>query len=309
MKRLRCRLYRFWFEPTQPGPLGFFRVVFGALLLLWGILMRPGLLTWYSEQGMFPLAAMRTYNGSAPLINLLGRVTDTRLIAMFFIVYFVAALLLTIGFCTRGATIITFLCLASLHHRNVPILHGGDSVIRMLCFYLMFAPAGAAYSVDRLLRMRRGKEHADSPNLIEPWALRLIQIQVWIIYVCTLLAKISGTAWQNGTAVHYPIHLTDLKRFPVPFAGENLLAINLLTYGTLAIELSLVLFLWSPRYRGAALAGGIVMHLGIAYALNIPLFSCVMIISYLTFVRNNWLTAFETWLMKVFRKSTVRRRE
>jgi hypothetical protein len=57
----------------------------------------------------------------------------------------------------------------------------------------MFAPAGAAYSVDRWLHRRRGKEGPEvAPR--SPWAPRMIQIEVSLVYLITF--------WNKSLAPH-----------------------------------------------------------------------------------------------------------
>ena len=59
-------------------------------------------------------------------------------------------MLLAVGLFTRVNSVIVFICLASMQQRNLYITHGGDTFLRVAGFFLMFAPAGAALSIDRL---------------------------------------------------------------------------------------------------------------------------------------------------------------
>ena len=72
-----------------------------------------------------------------------------------------SATLITIGFLTRFNSVLVYLCLASMQQRNLSILHGGDTFLQCPDSSLIFAPAGAALSVDRLIRVWRGKEGAE----------------------------------------------------------------------------------------------------------------------------------------------------
>jgi predicted DCC family thiol-disulfide oxidoreductase YuxK len=129
---------------------------------------------------------------------------------------------------------------------------------------------------------------------VVPWAWRLAQVQVSICYLTTFLLKMPGTLWPNGTAIYYPISTPEFRRFPLPFVdAQHIWLINVLTYGTLAIELALGTLVWVPRLRLYVLAAGVLLHLGIEYSLNIPLFGWLMVTSYLSFIKQsdlNWLT-------------------
>ena len=63
------------------------------------------------------------------------------------------AVFLTVGFLSRFSSVAVFLCLVSIHQRNLFILNSGDTILRVTGFFLMFAPTGAAISVDRLVRV------------------------------------------------------------------------------------------------------------------------------------------------------------
>ncbi|HEX5324437.1 MAG TPA: HTTM domain-containing protein [Capsulimonadaceae bacterium] len=303
----------FWFKPRPSGPLGLYRVLFGLLVLSWCALLAPDLFTWYSERGVMPLKALHAFNpGSYPYeLDLLRHVTDPRAIVALFAVLSVAALFLTIGFCTRTSTIVTWVLLLTFQHRNEIILNSGDIFMRIMCFYLMFAPAGASCSVDRLIRIWRGKESAGDPPLITPWAQRLIQVQISIVYLATVLGKATGPFWQNGTAVYYPLHMKEMQRFWLPFLGStsgdtfHMVLLNLLTYGTMAVELSMATLIWVPRLRGYVLAAGTALHVGIEYMMNIPLFSALMITSYVNFVPNAWIERFVAFWTRVLWRSEV----
>ena len=58
---------------------------------------------------------------------------------------------LLVGFYTRAATFLSFVLLLSLHNRNPLVLHGGDSLLRLLLFWSLLLPLGACWSLDRRL--------------------------------------------------------------------------------------------------------------------------------------------------------------
>ncbi len=286
MKSLRRDWNQFWFAPIASVPLGLFRLVFGALVLTSGLLLFPDRAVWFSERGLFPLKAMHLYNvfWFAPRLALLQHVQDERLLTLFFLIFLCGALCLLLGLWTRAAALVVFLGLNALHARDGAILNAGDALMRAMSFYLLLAPAGAACSLDRLRRLLRGREPEVPPTVVA-WPVRLMQIQVVLVYLCTALSKISGALWQNGTAIYYPLHLTQMRRFPLPWVdGDHLWLINLLTHGTVVIEFALATLLWVPRLRLYVLAAGVLLHLGIEYSLNVPLFSFLMITSYLLFL-------------------------
>ena len=72
----------------------------------------------------------------------------------------------------------------------------------------LLSSAGAACSLDRLWRIFKGREN-DEPPHTAPWAQRLMQLQVAIVYLGASLSKTGGEKWVNGTAAYYPLHLPE----------------------------------------------------------------------------------------------------
>ena len=118
-----------------------------------------------------------------------------------------------------------------------------------------------------------------------------IQYNVALMYFCAVICKLRSPTWLNGTAVPFTLWLAEQRRFPVPdFLLSNPWG-TILTYGTTAVEILLFLQAFLPRLRRLALPLGIILHLGIEYAFNIPFFSLTVLASYLAFITfdpNDW---------------------
>ena len=111
----------------------------------------------------------------------------------------------------------------------------------------------------------------------------MIQIQTAVVYFATFYWKTLGRTWLNGTAVYYVLHLVEDRHFPLP-AIDNLFVLTLLTWGTLAIEFSMGTLVWFRELRYPVLLAALCLHMGIEYALNIPLFEWISIAPYVTFI-------------------------
>ncbi len=171
-------------------------------------------------------------------------------------------------------------------------------LIRLLAFYLMLAPAGVALSLDR--RRLAPERFWEFPRRA-PWALRLMQVQLSILYLAGLWIKLQGTTWNDGTAVSYAMRISDLTRFPLPgFLIHSALLSNLMTYGTLAIEFSVPILIWNRRLRPWVMLAGVSLHLGIEYSIRVGFFSLAMLTLYLSFLDPAWaemkLLAVRGWL-------------
>jgi len=295
------RLVRYWnrffFAPCPPTAIALYRIFFGVLLLADMALLWPDLLVWYGEKGAVTLDTARS-TAIGTRLNLFALLPPGDFwVWLFFAVFVLFACFLTIGLFTRLSTVIVFVGLVSIHHRNLFILNSGDSLLRLTSFLLMFAPCGAALSVDRWKRIRRGQEGPEPP-LHSPWAQRLIQIQIAIAYFSTFYWKTQGSMWIDGTALYYVSHIAEFKRFPVPFLFDNLWLIKAATWFTLLTEFSLAVLVWIKELRYYVLAAGVLLHLGIEWSMNIPLFEWIFIATYITFVEPAHLDRSWQWLRR-----------
>jgi hypothetical protein len=193
---------RFFFAEQSPIPVALFRIIYGALVVITLLLLRPDWLTWYGVHGWvsFPTAVALEPGMRLNLFAIMPQ-SDAWVNALFW-VSLTSATLLTLGFLTRFNSILVFVCLASIQQRNLYITHGGDTFLRLAGFFLMFAPAGAAFSVGRWLRVRRVTE-SEAIHPRSPWAQRMIQLQLSFLYLATFLWKIKGATWLQGTALFY----------------------------------------------------------------------------------------------------------
>jgi hypothetical protein len=193
--------------------------------------------------------------------------------------------------------------LIAIQRRDYQTLNSGDLLLRALVFYVVLMPSGERWSLDARLRRQRGHE----PRLRAPWGLRLLQIQVSLLYFFALWAKLRGVSWSNGTAVGLVFQIGDLQRIAVP----HWLAVQpwfaaLPTYGTLATETFLIFGLWIPRLRWWAIAAGVALHLSIDATILVGWFSLAAIACYLAFVPPATTGAAVAWILRVIRREKAR---
>ena len=191
-----------------------------------------------------------------------------------------AAVSLSLGILTTVSASLTFVLLVSIHNRNPAVLHGGDDVLRIMAFLLIFSSAGAELSVDRYVSS--GQPFVG--EYTSPWVLRLMQLQVSIIYLRAGLAKLGGASWLNGSAAYYPTQVQEYRRFPLPRVLINAFWIRLFTWGTILIELGLGTAIWVKEFRMAILLCGLAFHVVLEYFLNLQLFGLTMMCCLLLFV-------------------------
>jgi hypothetical protein len=286
---------RFFFEPQSPLPVCLFRILYGCAVMGTLILLHPEWLTWYGAHAWVSLSTMQQIV-PGPRLNLFTLIpqNDSWIEALFW-VFLGSAVFLTIGFLTRLSTISVFLCLTSIQQRNPYITHSGDTFLRVAGFFLMFAPAGAAFSIDRLLRIWRRKEDAEvQPR--SPWAQRMIQFELSLMYLMSFGWKSMGAPWVNGTALYYVIHLNEIRRFPLPQWIDQPLILKLGSWLILALEFSLGVLIWFKELRYPLLLCGLLFHLCIEYSLNIPMFQWDVLSAYILFVDPADIARARNWM-------------
>ena len=173
-------------------------------------------------------------------------------------------------------------------------------------FNLMLCPCGAAYSVDAWLESRKRGTLAEP--LIIPWGLRLIQIQICVVYVFAAILKTGGKLWLNGTALHYVLNNTEVGRLDVSFLTQYPVLINLMTYSALAMEFALAFLIWFRAARPFVLFLGLMLHAGILVTINIPIFGELMWVGYLAFLTPPEFDAFlrAVDVRRLFRRSKAK---
>jgi hypothetical protein len=285
----------FFFAPQLPTPISLFRILYGCCVVATLLLLRPDWLTWFGVHSWATLATIRQIEPGTRL-NLFTVIpqSDQWIDALFWL-FLLSAICLTAGFLTRLNTALVYLCLTSIHQRNLYINQGGDTFLRVAGFFLIFAPAGAAFSIDRLIRIRRGKEPSElQPR--SPWAQRMIQFELALMYLTSAWWKSMGAPWVNGTALYYVTHLEEVRRFPIPQWIQQPVILKLGGWYALALEFALAVLIWVRELRYPLLLLGLLFHLCLEYALNIPMFQWDILTAYVLFIDPADLSRASNWL-------------
>ncbi|MCH8923971.1 MAG: HTTM domain-containing protein, partial [Planctomycetes bacterium] len=225
---------RFWFSPTDPAALGFIRICAGLLLLRTHAVWIIHHDAFFGPHAWMTPAARSAFDGgpwsSWSWSHLLWFDSPAVLWSLH-IVALVAMAMLTLGLLTRASAVVSFLFTVSFANRAIGSTFGLDGINAMLALYLMIGPAGAAFSLDALIRRRRNRPmiyRSVSPNI----AIRLIQLHMCFIYLSAGLAKFAGPTWWNGTATWLSIANYEYQSIDVTFLAKWPLVLNFLTHAT-----------------------------------------------------------------------------
>jgi len=274
----------FWFQPITPEPVALFRILLGILILqLFTVSIGDEFLNWYGSHAVVQNDTVRHFFWtSEPRFDLLLAFRSDSALQLYFYSVIVAAAFMTIGFCTRLSCVYVALALVSMHHHNPFNINGGDAFVRLMTMYLCFSNCGDCFSVDRWFAEKRNK--GPLPIVAKPaWALRMIQVQLAIVYLHTFICKVNGMQWWDGTAVYFATRLEDLMRLKMPLF-DSLLFCQLLSWYTLVVEFAMFTLVWIKEIRYFVLAAAFILHLGIDLAINLPVFEWAFIFALVTFI-------------------------
>ncbi|MTV27227.1 hypothetical protein FTX61_17675 [Nitriliruptoraceae bacterium ZYF776] len=287
--RLASAWERFWFEPRSLAPLVLVRVVLGLVVAIWGVSLLPDATSFLGPDGVLPdipevrarVGLLQVFTGDLAALLVVGALIP-------------AGLAIAVGWRTRWATILAFVLLLSVSRRNPWILNSGDALLRHAVLFLAMTPAGAALSVDR---WRTHRDRFWTVPVAAPWGLRLIQLQVSTMYLFSVFEKVRGDAWTDGTALADVWRIGDVARYTMPLAlHDSLLVANLLTLGTLAIELALAVLIWNRAARPYVVTAGVLLHLGIEITMAVGFFSTVAVTLYLSFTSPDTAERWIAWV-------------
>jgi len=199
-----------------------------------------------------------------------------------------SAMLLEAAMLTMGALVV-----AGIAARPSLFLSGVAGIYLLLCdrmryhhhiytLYLM-ALLVAFMPCDR--SWARGRRFARDDERIGPlWAMRLLQLQLTIIYFASAGSKLLDADWRSGAVLadrvarygsgaiargvpHWLIHFLQS-----PLGG------HLMAKGAIATELGVAIFLWHPRTRRLAAWAGILFHVTIDFTTGVDIFSWLSIL-------------------------------
>jgi len=283
--RTRRAAHRMFVAERPAWPLAIARIVIGIATLGWALSMWFDATTFLGGDALVGTEFDSSLWRWLPIDSDL----DARLALVALVV---AAIAIIVGWKPTVWFLVAFVLLTALQRRAPSIINSGDLILRNLTLLLAFTPTGAALSVDRVRRF--GRDALFTSGRVAPWGLRLVQLQMMIVYLFAFWSK-SGESWRDGSAVSTVFRIDDLQRFgPVGLLVDSVAIVAILTWSTLALELALGGLLWAKRLRPWLIAGGIALHLSIDTFVLVGFFGITMIGGLMTFLDAERIDAWVT---------------
>ncbi|MCD9619336.1 hypothetical protein, partial [Chryseobacterium gleum] len=267
------KIYTFFFT-TQNNNfwLTFFRIAISLFIIIHFLSILPDFKNLYSvNEGVIGYNVcdifVPDYLINLPKIiiyfNKIGIAPDITIL-LFKIIFLSTSVALLLGYKQNLSALITLLLQIFLVKSNSYYAYGVDYFTSMSLFYLAIIPNNL------------------SSLALSPFK-RLFQIHVSIVYFFAGFDKIIGPNWWNGENIWKAINLPfATNTYDVTFLGHYPILLTVFGLLTVVLELAYPFFVWLPKTSKYWIYLTILMHVGIAFILNLYFFSSIMIIWNLT---------------------------
>jgi hypothetical protein len=277
------RWNHFWFAPSAPSNLGLCRVVFFGMMVVLALLTQSSL--WADAPAAFWMPIT--------LFKHLGiRAASAETLAWLDRIWLVSLVLSCVGLFTRSSTAVAFIVgayLLGLPH-SFGKTHHSDAILLLTLCVLAFSRCGDSWSLDRMLATRRGGPTGSRDASSEyTWPIHLVWALMAIVFFSAGVSKVreSGLDWILSDNLRYTLlrhhysHVALIELAPV--IAQSLAFTKLMAAGSVALELSAPLALFSRRLRLVIVPSLLLLQTGIwllmgvsfaqylaAYALWVP---------------------------------------
>jgi hypothetical protein len=273
-----------WLDPAPAERLAALRIGVGLVLLI------DVLVLYWPHVGAFfgagSLGSPEVFAGryDAPRWNwsLLLGLDESWQFSLAFAVWAVAALGLMLGVGARFCAFVAWALSVSVIHANPYLHNGGDFVRTILLFYLMLSPCGAVWSLRP--SPRPPSDSGEKSVFVAAWPLRLLFLQMTIMYFMNGVHKLPGPGWRSGDITHYLLQDLTWSRLVLADVQVPYWLAQTLTWTVLVWELTFPLLVLLPWARNTALWMGVAFHVATGLGMELGLFPLYALCMYLPLV-------------------------
>jgi hypothetical protein len=272
MKWLLDAWNKFWFGIEDTSALNFLRVGLGSILALHYITLIGNLKPLYGVQGLVSVETAKSQGPSLIPVILFYLQSDLFLY-LFYSLLIAACVLFAAGWKTHWTKWLVWYGHYCFIKRDPFISGGADRVALSILLLLCLAPLGS------ITQRVQGKAIG--------WAsacLRLIQIQLCVIYFYSGTKKLEYPGWWSGDALWTAMVDPQYTSNWAAFFARHYWLVNLGCYATLLFEIGYAFLMIQRKARPVILIGALALHLGICLFMGLYYFAFVMIVANLAFV-------------------------
>ncbi len=298
-RSFKARFIGLFLDPADARIYACVRIAFAFVSLLNLMQIWPDRETFFTDLGMVDQEVVQKYTVGAYL-SVFDLCRDVSSVSTYMIFSGCAMLLLLLGVWSRVTAGIVYVWYVSYAMRAPLILVGWDEVLRCTSFLVLVSPKTACWS----LRSRRARRRTAPQPLVPCYGLTLMQMQLVVIYLHAVLARLDNEYWLSGEFMSFFL-LSHNARWPGLWVLNYGFLLKAATYLTLLAEFAIPFLLMVRRWRWYGFVTGILLHAGISLtSYNLGLFFLSMMVLYLSFLQPEDID----WLLRRLPRKTKQAR-
>jgi len=302
INKLWSKWEEFFFAPADALPAGVFRFLFAVNAFIMYAIRFKDWRFYFTDDGFLPQAGVFDILPEfyRPAISWFPHSAPTALAMN--IGLLICLLLLIVGLVPRLAAAVGFFLHVGLIQRNYSVAYGADFITTFMFFSLIFMRSNRRFSLPAWWRARRGLspmlDSGSVGQLLSSMGVRMMQLQLCLIYAYTGLEKMKGAAWWDGSAIWAVVGNQQIMFIDSSWLKHVPLLLAAMTFLTLLFEIYFAVLVWTPLRKWIILLG-IAMHTGIALSIGLFYFSFGMMCVYVLFADPVWLDATLTRYLRI----------
>ena len=284
MFKILEKIELFFLKPASARPLGALRIGLALVLLLQVYLLRSSVVDFFAGygivQGELANYFIAPYSPRLSwIVNSLSYLGIGESISCYSCcgIYILSLVFLLLGLFTRTASFLVWALHWILMNTSETTSYGVDLYAHVFLFYLMWSPAGSAFSLDVFLHRCSSKSSSEARL-----GIRVMQLHLCLTYFFSAWEKAKGVQWWNGEILWRALTLPEYRQFDLEWLVDWPKLLRFGGWAGLALELGYCVFIWPKLSRKIWLAGIVGLHLGIVIFLGLTLFGIEMCVFSLT---------------------------
>lgn len=280
IKRIWSAWDEFWFAPQNLLGLAFMRIVLcGTMFYMYAIRLTN--ISYYSDASWIPRVKALDALGELYRPLFLWSFWPDSLMGIMHVVLVILLGLLTLGIGGRWLMAIAWILDMGFIQRNYAVNFGADIIAALFLFYMSFAQSCERLSVINLFRPKIEFKQSD---LLSSLMIRMMQVQISVLYAYTGWEKLKGASWWDGTALWSVMANPQMTTMNYDFLRNIPWVIPIFAYITILFEIYFPPMVIWKKTRGAWLMMGVFFHSGIAIFMGLGPFALVMMSTYFLFL-------------------------
>ncbi|WP_264530143.1 HTTM domain-containing protein [Flavobacterium sp. N502540] len=279
--KLTSKFFNFIEVEKPTYPLFFFRVGLSMICIGKFVVLKSNFNEFYGQYGLiqWSISKLSNYNFLPHIGNIVFAlskcfsISHDQATTLLLELFFCACCFLMIGLFTRISTVICFFLHLAFINTGNGFIYGVDVFTQLALFYGMFFPLNATYSIDSSIGISKFKKTSVWSGI----SIRMIQIQMCIVYLSTGIEKSLGKQWLNGEAIWRTLMMPIFKTYDFSWISNYPFIPVTLGIFVLIIEIGYSVFIWYPKTRTIWYIFIILLHINIGVIMGMWFFAFVMI--------------------------------